>query len=120
MIKTKRAYEEASPTDGLRVLVDRLWPRGITKQRARIDLWLKDVAPSNGLRRRFGHDPEKWESFQEQYGRELDGKQELLAELKRLERENKIVTLVFGAKDERRNNAEALRARLVRRRDGRG
>jgi uncharacterized protein YeaO (DUF488 family) len=71
MIKLKRVYEEPSPTDGLRVLVDRLWPRGLTKERAAVDLWLKEMAPSTELRKWFGHDPARWEEFQARYREEL-------------------------------------------------
>jgi uncharacterized protein YeaO (DUF488 family) len=105
----KRAYEEPGPQDGTRVLVDRLWPRGVSKDQADIDLWLKEVAPSDRLRKWFGHDPGKWKAFKKRYYRELDdpdnGATNKLAEMARQGR----VTLVFSAKNERRNNAAALK-----------
>jgi len=116
MIQLKRAYEAAEGADGYRVLVDRLWPRGVTKAKARVDLWLKEVAPSDAARKSFGHDPEKWGEFQRRYGRELDEKADLLRRLKELEREHKTLTLLFAAKDEERNNAVVLKARLAGRR----
>lgn len=108
-INLKRAYETATPGDGYRVLVDRLWPRGISKEKARIDLWLKDIAPSDDLRKWFGHDPERWPEFRVKYRHELAGRKELLEELKRLELEHKTITLVYAAKDETRNNAVVLK-----------
>ena len=111
-VALKRAYEAASNSDGTRVLVDRLWPRGVTKAKARIDVWLKDVAPSTQLRKWFGHDPGKWTEFQRRYRDELKGS-EALAELRKLAREGH-VTLVYGAKDEEHNDAVVL-AKLLRR-----
>ena len=108
----KRAYEAPADSDGMRVLVDRLWPRGVSKAAARIDLWLKDVAPSTKLRKWFGHDPEKWPEFQKRYRAELKGSA-ALAELRRLARQGH-VTLVYGAKDVARNDAVVL-AKLLRR-----
>lgn len=115
MIKIKRAYEAPQAADGFRVLIDRLWPRGLTKRKAKVDLWLKEIAPSTELRKSFGHDPSKWTEFQERYGRELDAGAGLLERIKDLEREHKTVTLVYGAKDQRHNDAVVLRARLTRR-----
>ena len=114
MIKLKRAYDAPAAGDGFRVLVDRLWPRGVTKTKAKIDLWLKDIAPSDALRKSFGHEPEKWPAFKKEYGSELIGKKELLKRLKALEREHKTLTLVFAAKDAERNNAVVIRSRLAR------
>jgi uncharacterized protein YeaO (DUF488 family) len=111
-ISVKRVYEAPEPDDGLRVLVDRIWPRGVSKEEAKIDLWLKEIAPSTGLRKWFGHDPEKWDEFQARYRAELEGS-EALAELRRLSRRRR-VTLVYGARDEKHNNAQALR-RLISR-----
>ena len=111
-VALKRAYEAPSDADGTRVLVDRLWPRGVTKAKARIDVWLKDVAPSTQLRKWFGHDPGKWTEFQRRYRAELKGS-EALAELRKLAREGR-VTLVYGAKDEEHNDAVVL-AKLLRR-----
>jgi uncharacterized protein YeaO (DUF488 family) len=106
MFVAKRVYEPAAKDDGYRVLVDRLWPRGLTKARARVDVWLKEVAPSNELRGWFGHEPEKWAEFQKKYRAEL--KQETLAALRKLEKEHRKVTLLYGAKSEERNQAVAL------------
>jgi uncharacterized protein YeaO (DUF488 family) len=108
----KRAYEAPADSDGTRVLVDRLWPRGVSKAKARIDVWLKDVAPSTQLRKWFGHDPAKWPEFQRRYRAELKGSP-ALAELRKLARQGH-VTLVYGAKDEEHNDAVVL-AKLLRR-----
>ena len=108
MIKIKRAYQPAAEGDGFRILVDRLWPRGISKEKANLDLWLKDVAPSNELRKWFAHDPERWEEFQTKYCEELQDKKELLMEIKDTEKEKSTITLVYGAKDEEHNNAVVL------------
>jgi uncharacterized protein YeaO (DUF488 family) len=115
MIKLKRVYEEPSPKDGLRVLVDRLWPRGLTKERAAVDLWLKDVAPSTELRKWFGHDPAKWKQFQARYRKELREKKDALVLLKQ-ESDEQTVTLVYGARDEEHNEALVLKNILERRR----
>jgi uncharacterized protein YeaO (DUF488 family) len=108
MIQTKRVYEEAAKEDGFRILVDRLWPRGLTKERAGVDLWMKEIAPSDGLRKWFGHEPEKWPEFVKRYRAELAKKKELFAEVKRLEKEHGRVTLLFGRKDEKQNQAVVL------------
>ncbi|MDI6867813.1 DUF488 domain-containing protein [Methanoculleus sp.] len=108
MIRTKRIYEEPSGDDGTRVLVDRIWPRGISKEKASLDRWEKDLAPSTELRRWFGHDPSKWEEFLRRYRAELAGKEEELARLRR-EGEEGAVTLLYAAKDETHNNAVALK-----------
>lgn len=105
-ISLKRAYEPAAESDGTRILIDRLWPRGVTKAKARIDLWLKDVAPSTELRKWFGHDPDKWPEFQKKYRAELKGSP-ALAELRKLARQGH-VTLVYSAKDELHNDAVVL------------
>lgn len=112
MIRIKRVYDEPTPEDGKRILVDRLWPRGITKDKARIDEWLKEVAPSDGLRQWFGHDPARWDEFRERYRRELDAKAELLDGLRKLVAGG-TVTLLFAAKDEKHNNAVVLKDILV-------
>jgi uncharacterized protein YeaO (DUF488 family) len=114
MIKLKRVYEDPSPTDGLRVLVDRLWPRGLTKERAAVDLWLKDVAPTTELRKWFGHDPAKWKEFQVGYRKELHEKKDALMLLKQKCQEQ-TVTLVYGARDEEHNEALVLKRILERR-----
>jgi uncharacterized protein YeaO (DUF488 family) len=112
MIQIKRIYDQPSSSDGFRILVDRLWPRGMSKEKAKVDLWLKEVAPSNELRKRYHHDPKKWAEFKEKYEAELEKKTELLHKIKQAEKENKIVTLVYSAKDEEHNNAVALAAIL--------
>ena len=106
-ISIKWVYEMPESTDGTRILVDRLWPRGITKEKAKIDLWLKEAAPSTELRKWFGHDPEKWSEFKEKYRAELKD-DAALAELYKLSSKGKL-TLVYAAKDENHNNAAALR-----------
>lgn len=111
-IAIKRVYEEPQDSDGKRILVDRLWPRGLTKEKARIDLWLKDVAPSNELRKWFGHDPEKWVEFQKRYAAELTAHPEGLAALK-ADLKKGPVTLLYGAHDEEHNQAVAL-AKMLR------
>jgi uncharacterized protein YeaO (DUF488 family) len=111
-ISLKRAYEPPAETDGMRVLVDRLWPRGITKSRARIDLWLKDLAQSTELRKWFGHDPGKWPEFRKRYRAELKGNP-ALAELREQSRQRDI-TLVYAARDELHNDAVVLKQVLGR------
>lgn len=108
MIRIKRIYEEAAGDDGLRVLIDRLWPRGVSKAEAKIDRWEKEIAPSTELRHWFGHDPAKWEEFLERYRAELEGKEEVLARLQQ-ESSERTVTLLYAAKDEEHNNAVALK-----------
>lgn len=112
MIKLKRAYEKASKTDGFRILVDRLWPRGMSKAKEHLNLWLKDIAPSNELRKEFGHDPNKWIFFKKAYAKELKEKKELIKEIKKLEKKHKVITFIYGAKDEEHNNALALKEYL--------
>src|SRR5687767_4074842 len=107
MIKLKRVYEEPSPGDGYRVLVERLWPRGLTRERAAVDLWLKDVAPSPELRKWFGHDPARWEQFRERYRQELQEKQDAV-ELLRQKANEGTVTLVYAARDDEHNGARVL------------
>ena len=108
MITIKRVYEKSAKDDGWRVLVDRLWPRGMTKEAAHLDAWMKDVAPSDALRKWFGHEPEKWPAFQRKYRVELAKKKELLAELKKMSKEHATLTLLFGAKDTEHNEAVVL------------
>ncbi|HJW02515.1 MAG TPA: DUF488 domain-containing protein [Azospira sp.] len=107
-ILLKRAYELPEPADGLRILVDRLWPRGVAKESARIDLWLKEVAPSTALRQWFGHDPLKWREFRERYFLELGQHPEAVEELAQHTRHG-VVTLVYGAKDKAHSHALALK-----------
>jgi len=116
MIQLKRAYEPAAASDGYRVLVERLWPRGLRKAEAHLDEWLKDVAPSDELRRWFGHEPSRFREFRERYKRELrsDAARATLAELAR-RAARQTVTLVYSAHDERHNNAVVLAWELERR-----
>jgi uncharacterized protein YeaO (DUF488 family) len=107
MIKLKRVYESPTPEDGLRILVDRLWPRGLTKERAAVDLWVKDLAPSTELRKWFGHEVDKWKQFQIRSRKELQEKKEAVKELKQ-KIKGQIVTLVYGARDEEHNEALVL------------
>jgi uncharacterized protein YeaO (DUF488 family) len=109
MIAIKRAYEKPAQTDGRRVLVDRLWPRGLRKTALKIDAWEKDVAPSPALRKWFGHDPARWTEFRRRYRAELRGKRAALAMLKK---SAKRLTLVYGAKDEAHNHALVLKEAL--------
>ena len=108
MIKIKRVYEKPSEDDGYRILIDRLWARGLTKEKAKIDLWLKDIAPSNELRKWFNHDPEKWDFFKEKYKQELKDKKDLAEQIRRLEKEKGTITLLYSTKDEKHNNAVVL------------
>lgn len=110
----RRVYLPPGENDGLRVLVDRLWPRGISKQEAAIDLWLKEVSPSNELRKWYGHELERWEEFRRRYIAELDVLDEPVKQLCRLLRQGR-VTLVFGAKDEHHNNAVVIKEYLAHR-----
>lgn len=107
-MKIKRIYEKPDKEDGIRILVDRLWPRGLTKEKASIDLWLKDIAPSTELRRWFGHDPEKWKEFRKRYRDELKENEEQVFLLKDQMKKGK-VTLVYGAIDEEHNQAVVLK-----------
>lgn len=107
-VATKRIYAAVEPTDGWRVLVDGMWPRGIKKDEAKLDQWLKDLAPSKELRQWFGHDPEKWAEFRRRYHAELDANREALASLDELLKRESRLTLLFGARDEQHNNAIAL------------
>jgi uncharacterized protein YeaO (DUF488 family) len=110
-ILLKRAYDPPAAGDGCRILVDRLWPRGVTKREAHIDLWLKDVAPSTALRQWFGHDPAKWDEFQTRYRRELEHNREAVARIAEQARQGP-VTLVYGARDREHNDAVVLKAYL--------
>jgi len=110
-IRVKRVYDRASKEDGTRILVDRLWPRGIRKKDASIDIWLKDIAPSNELRKWFNHDPDKWEQFKSRYFSELDQKAEVVNQIKGRVQEDTL-TLVYSASDTKHNNAIALKEYL--------
>ncbi|HEX5473613.1 MAG TPA: DUF488 domain-containing protein [Vicinamibacterales bacterium] len=111
MIKVKRAYEPAARTDGTRLLVERLWPRGLTKEKVHVDAWLKEVGPSTALRKWFAHDPEKWDEFRRRYRRELDANPDAWAPIRAAARRG-TVTLVYSSHDEQHNNAVALQEYL--------
>jgi uncharacterized protein YeaO (DUF488 family) len=113
LLKTKRVYDPPSPDDGTRILVDRLWPRGITNEDAEVDEWMKEVAPSNELRRWFSHDPSKWNDFRKRYAQELKGKADLTDKIRK-KAEKATVTLLFAARDVAHNNATALKEILSR------
>lgn len=113
-IRLKRAYEKASKDDGFRILVDRLWPRGVSKIEAHIDAWLKDVTPSPALRTWFAHDREKWAEFRRRYTAELEHDDAAVAELRDLVAEKKNVTFVYGAKDTEHTHAIVLREFIER------
>jgi uncharacterized protein YeaO (DUF488 family) len=108
MIKLKRVYEPASPDDGIRILVERLWPRGVKKDAIKLDTWLKDVAPSDGLRRWFGHEPKKWSGFRDRYFAELDGNPQTWESVAKAARRGR-VTLIYSSRDTEHNNAVALK-----------
>ena len=110
-IRLKRAYEKPTPGDGCRILVERLWPRGLSKDAAKVDFWAKDAAPSRDLRKWFDHDSEKWEEFKARYFAELDSRSEVVALIKRRLRHGR-VTFIFASKEERFNNAVALKEYL--------
>ena len=111
-IRIKRVYEKPEREDGFRILVDRLWPRGFTKERAAVDLWLKEVAPTTELRKWFSHDPAKWTEFKKRYLHELKENKEVVSLLKE-QIKNSDVTLVYAAKDEEHNEALVLRSFLI-------
>lgn len=115
MIQLKRVYEKPSRRDGFRILVDRLWPRGLTKEHAAVNLWLKDAAPSTQLRKWFGHDPARWKEFQTRYRKELRQNKEAV-ELLKEKSKGHTVTLVYGARDEEHNEARVLKKILEGRR----
>ena len=107
-IRIKRVYEKREKGDGKRILVDRLWPRGLTKEKADIDLWLKEIAPSTALRKWFGHDPGKWQQFQKKYQDELKNNNEQVALLME-QAKTGVITLVYGARDQEHNEALVLK-----------
>lgn len=109
MIRIKRIYEPYTKEDRYRVLIDRLWPRGISKEKAKLDLWLKEIAPSAELRKWFGHEPSKWTEFEKKYKEELTDKKDLIEKLRELEKEHKQITLLYGAKDIQFNQAVILK-----------
>jgi uncharacterized protein YeaO (DUF488 family) len=109
MLKVKRIYDSPESSDGFRVLIDRVWPRGVSKQRAHLDLWMKETAPSNALCKWFAHDANRWTEFAARYGRELSDKRELVRQIQELEAEQGTMTLLYSALDEQHNQAVALR-----------
>jgi uncharacterized protein YeaO (DUF488 family) len=113
-IRLRRAYDAPDPADGRRVLVDRIWPRGVSKDQLRLDAWMKDLAPTRALRTWFGHAPSRWVEFKDRYARELDGRADTVEQLLALCRRG-TVTLVFAARDTQHSNATALREYLLRR-----
>ncbi|GLI35722.1 DUF488 domain-containing protein [Desulforhabdus amnigena] len=113
-IRLKRAYDPPGEDDGYRVLIDRIWPRGVGREAARLDVWLKEIAPSDELRKWFGHDPNKWKEFKNRYFQELDERPEVVEELMKAAIKHS-VTLVFAAKDREFNNAVALEEYLKER-----
>lgn len=113
MVRIKRVYEKPETKDGYRVLVDRLWPRGIKKEAAKIDLWMREIAPSDQLRKSFHHEAMKWPDFQKKYQAELKSKKQWLSQLKKLEKDHGTLTLLFGARDPEHNQA-AILAQLLK------
>jgi uncharacterized protein YeaO (DUF488 family) len=109
MLQIKRIYDEPGTGDGFRVLVDRIWPRGVSKERAHLDLWLKEIAPSDGLRKWFAHDPQRWTEFAAKYRKELTGRKDLVRQIRKLEADHGSVTLLYSARDPLRNQAVVLR-----------
>jgi uncharacterized protein YeaO (DUF488 family) len=112
VLQIKRVYQAASPEDGFRLLVDRLWPRGLSKAAAQIDLWLKNIAPSATLRRWFGHDPARWQTFQREYIAELEQHPADTEQIQALLKQHQRVTLLYAAKDDKHNHAVVLLAYL--------
>lgn len=110
-LRVKRIYEEPHPSDGARILVDRLWPRGVSKESAALDRWMKEIAPSHELRKEFGHDPDRWAEFVQAYAHELEAKPDLVAELRDFAA-RETVTLLYSARDTRHNQAVALASYL--------
>ena len=111
-VKLKRVYLKPEKSDGCRILVDRLWPRGLTKAKAKVDHWLRDIAPSNALRKWYGHDPKRWAEFKRRYAAELKRDKDTVKELKVLLRQHRTATFLFSSKEEKLNNAVALKAYL--------
>jgi uncharacterized protein YeaO (DUF488 family) len=114
MIKIKRIYDPSAEDDGFRILVDRLWPRGLTKEKANVDLWLKEIAPSDQLRKWYAHDPKKWAEFRKKYFKDLGMKRELIDQIVQKMKEGD-VTLLYSSKEEKINNATALKEYIEKR-----
>jgi len=117
MIKIKRIYDAPTPDDGIRILVDRLWPRGLSKEKAKVDLWLKEIAPSNELRKWYSHDPKKWAEFRKRYFNDLDTKRELVSQIIPKMKEGD-VTLLYSSKEEKINNAVTLKEYIEKQKKG--
>jgi uncharacterized protein YeaO (DUF488 family) len=117
MIKIKRIYESPSAGDGFRVLVDRLWPRGLSREKAKVNLWLREISPSNELRKWYGHEPAKWDEFKKRYAQEIEGRGEELDLLLKRARGG-TVTFLFSSKEEKLNNAQALKEFLEKEWEG--
>jgi uncharacterized protein YeaO (DUF488 family) len=113
-VRVKRVYLKPEKSDGCRILVDRLWPRGLSKQKAKVDHWLRDIAPSTRLRKWYGHDPQRWVEFQRRYRTELKDEKDAVQGLKALLKRHKTVTLLFSSKEAELNNAAALKRYLRR------
>ena len=109
MVKVKRIYEKPEEGDGYRILVDRLWPRGVSKEKAALDLWLKEIAPSNELRKWYNHEPEKWPEFQKKYQTEIAANKEVFEQLKEIVKKEENVTLLYATREEKRNEAQVLK-----------
>jgi uncharacterized protein YeaO (DUF488 family) len=112
IIKIERIYDNPKGDKSFRILVDRLWPRGLSKEKVRVDLWQKDIAPSNTLRKWFGHDEKKWDKFKHKYFKELDKNNDVVNTIIRMTQEQDSITLLYGAKEKRFNNAVALKEYL--------
>jgi len=117
MIKIKRIYDTPAEDDGFRILVDRLWPRGLTKEKAKVDLWLKEIAPSDQLRKWYAHDPKKWVEFRKRYFNDLHAKRELVNQIVQKTKEGD-VTLLYSSKEEKINNAVALKEYIAKKKKG--
>jgi uncharacterized protein YeaO (DUF488 family) len=115
IIKTERIYDNPNGDSSFRILVDRIWPRGLSKEKVKIDLWQKDIAPSNTLRKWFGHDGKKWDEFKQKYFKELDKNNDTVNTIIKIAKEQSSITLLYGSKEERFNNAVALKEYLEER-----
>lgn len=117
MILLRRVYDPEEPGEGYRIFIDRLWPRGLSREKATWDEWMKDVSPSNELRKWFSHDPSKWEEFRKRYKKELAGRSGQLEKLRQLEARQGTITLLYSSREERYNNAVALKEFLTQKDD---